>query len=90
MALATSEFFFEGMPVGYFEGSEYPRSPGRYRYVPYRGPGHYEMQTQLRASGCPRCYYEVDGTLVSFAVLNCPEPGVLELSDFEESQPNTA
>jgi hypothetical protein len=37
------EFTFEGKPVGYFEESECPRVPGRYRYMPYRGIGHYEL-----------------------------------------------
>src|SRR5437763_16613432 len=51
------EFSYEGMPVGYFEEERYPMAPRRYRYMPYRGPGHYEMQTARRAGGRPRCTF---------------------------------
>ena len=44
MAHSEREFMFDGKPVGYFEERELPRVPGRYRYMPYRGLGHYEMQ----------------------------------------------
>jgi hypothetical protein len=45
MPLAETEFMFDGMAVGFFEEVKPPSSPGLYRYMPYRGPGHYEMQT---------------------------------------------
>jgi hypothetical protein len=77
------EFMFKGMPVGFFEGSEYPRRSGRYRYMQYRGPGHYQMQTERREKGRVRCYYGVGSEHVSFAVLDCPEYGILELAEFE-------
>jgi len=73
------EFSYEGMPVGYFEEAAYPTAPGRYRYMPYRGEGHYRMQAALRAGARPRCIF---GSSASFAVLECPEYGVLELVDF--------
>ena len=85
MSVVTPEFFFDGMAVGYFEEAESPRSAGLYRYMPYRGPGHYEMQTLSQGGGLPRCYYEADGIRVSFTVRGCPEYGVLELSDFDTS-----
>jgi hypothetical protein len=77
----ANEFMFDGMPVGCFE--QMPRSPGRYRYEPYRGPGHYEVQTLRRSGGNPRCYYESGAERVSFTVRDCPEYGVLELYEFE-------
>ncbi len=77
------EFSYEGTPVGYFEEERYPVAPGRYRYMPYRGPGHYEMQTAHRAGGRPRCTYSANGRAVSFAVVDCPEYGVLELAEFD-------
>ena len=82
MASTRLDFRFNGMPVGYFEESEYPRQDGRYRYMPYRGPGHYQMQTERREKGHVRCYYTVGPERVSFAVLDCPEYGCLELGDF--------
>lgn len=41
------DFYFNGMVVGYFEQADYPTTDGQYSYIPYRGPGHYEMQTSL-------------------------------------------
>ena len=84
------DFLFEGMEVGYFEETEMPRAAGRFRYMPYRGPGHYEMQTQRRAGSSPRCYYDADDVRVAFSVRDCPEYGVLELCDFEISSRNAA
>jgi hypothetical protein len=55
MAATEPEFYFGGMAVGYFVGGDGPRSAGSYRYEPYRGPGHYEMQTLLHEGGTPRC-----------------------------------
>jgi hypothetical protein len=77
------DFFFDGTEVGYFRGGAFPQSAGRYQYEPYRGPGHYEMQTRLEAGGSPRCYYDIDGFRTKFTVRACPEYGVLELCDFE-------
>lgn len=74
------DFYFEDMAVGIF--AEIPRVSGRFRYEPYRGPGHYEMQTLLRSGGYPRCYYDSGDVRVIFTVRNCPEYGVLELGDF--------
>jgi hypothetical protein len=80
------EFKFDGMAVGFFGGAEHPSAPGRYKYIPYRGPGHYEVQTRLRSGRKPRCYYDRDGVRVSFVVGECPEYGVLELGDFQSSE----
>jgi hypothetical protein len=85
MAEAERAFMFDGMAVSIFEGADYPRASGRYRYEPYRGPGHYEMQVRLRSGESPRCCYDCDGVRVSFTVRNCPEYGVLELCNFEST-----
>ncbi len=77
------EFTFKEMAVGYFIESEYPRQSGRYHYMPYRGPGHYQMQLERREKGSVRCYYNVGSKRVSFVVVDCPEYGLLELADFE-------
>jgi hypothetical protein len=84
MNSAEHDFMFEGMGVGVFQ--ELPASPGLFRYEPYRGPGHYEMQERLKAGENPRCYYDSKGMRISFTVTRCPEYGVLELLDFESSQ----
>jgi hypothetical protein len=81
------EFMFDDMPVGTFKEPDDPRLPGRYKYEPYRGPGHYDMCRRLRAGEKARCYYDCDEARVSFFVNDIPEYGVLELSDFQVSQP---
>lgn len=79
------EFFYDGMEVSYFEESDYPQKNGKFRYMPYRGPGHYEMQT-ARANGIfPRCYYDEGRERIFFTVLDCPEYGILELATFERT-----
>ena len=45
--MAGKDFMFGGCAVGTFEDSALPSGPGRYKYEPYRGAGHYEMQEQL-------------------------------------------
>lgn len=83
MATFPLEFLFDDLPAGRFEGPEYPKGPGQYRYEPYRGPGHYLMQTKRKAEGAARCYYDLDDLRVFFTVGGSPEYGVLELSDFQ-------
>jgi hypothetical protein len=78
------------MEVGFFEETKMPLAAGRFRYVPYRGPGHYKMQTQLRAGDNPNCYYDTKDAHVTFTVRDCPEYGVLELCDFKVSPRNVA
>jgi len=84
MTPVEHDFMFEGMEVGIFQ--ELPRSPGRFPYEPYRGPGHYEMLRRLSAGEKPRCYFDSDGVRVSFTVQSCPAYGVLDLYDFESSK----
>ena len=76
------DFLLKGMEVGRFDESGLPRRTGRYRYEPYRGPGHHDVQEQLLAGLHPRCYYDADDVRISFAVCDNPEFGVFELRDF--------
>lgn len=76
------DFYFDGMAVGYFRQKDYPTSDGNYRYMPYRGPGHYEMQTTLEREGEARCSYDAGGQHVTFVVRKSPEHDVLVLTGF--------
>ena len=76
-------FMFESLPVGSLEERDYPRTPGQYRYMPFRGPGHYKMQTLLRKGGRPRCHYNDGKNVISFTVQGCPKYGVLDLCEFQ-------
>jgi hypothetical protein len=80
-AITALVFMLDGMAVGHFLGQEYPRQDGRYRYMPYRGPGHYKLGVALREGRSIRCYFETDDGRVSFAVTSCPGYGFLELCD---------
>jgi hypothetical protein len=76
-------FEYRGMAVGYFtETAGYPSAVGPCKYVPYRGPGHYEMQMECRRSGSALCTYRGPEGQVSFTVRGSPEYGVLELDGF--------
>jgi len=78
-------FYFAGMPVGCLVQSDYPMTDGQYRYMPYRGLGHYQMQTSLQRGDEVRCSYDAGGRHVTFAVRECPEYGALVLADFTNS-----
>ena len=70
------EFFFEEHAVGYFE-DQLPSSPGQYRYMPFRGPGHLRLVEAFASSGSQRCYYVIEGEKRYFTVLKTPSHGVL-------------
>jgi hypothetical protein len=65
-------FFFEENPVGYFEDDRLPCSPGCYRYMPYRGPGHHRLQGSRKTKAPQRCHYITENTKRYFTVLACP------------------
>jgi len=75
-------FFFEGNPVGYFLEDLLPAAPGRYKYIPYRGPGHYNLGQAVSARGPQRCHYLVNGQPRKFTVVSFVSYGLLDLSDF--------
>ena len=76
------EFFYQEMAVGVFAEPVFSTTPGRYRYEPYRGLGHYEMKSALQRGERPTCSFRAGGGLVSFVVVECPEYGVLQLDNF--------
>ena len=75
-------FYFEDLPVGYFEEEAYPSSHGRYKYMPFRDPGHYNLQVALKSSSGQLCYYRHDGNIHYFKVVGCPQYGYLDLIEF--------
>ncbi len=79
------DFTYDGKRVGYFEEPVCPSTPGRYRYMPYRSIGHYELNIALRAGRRPRCAVPSHPGK-SFTVLSCPEYGVLELAEFSAAR----
>lgn len=83
-------FMFDGMPVGYFAQPEFPRAPGRFRYIPFGGRAHHEMQTQRQAGISPRCYFDTGKEIISFVVQDCPAYGEFVIGDFETSPRHAA
>jgi len=83
---APVTFYLDNLPVGSFSDDCAPLTEGEYKYMPYRGPGHYNLALQLKASRVPRCHYNLDARRVEFTVLAHVEYGVLRLSGFETSE----
>jgi hypothetical protein len=61
-------FYLGRDPVGCFLGEDYPMAPGRYRYDPYRGQGHYLFQQALRR-GAVACHFCRQGMPFSILLL---------------------
>ncbi|MBK1877088.1 hypothetical protein [Pelagicoccus mobilis] len=78
------EFEFNGMPVGYFEESSFPYSDGIYKYMPYRGSGHYELGQELKKGKNAHCSYNDGGKKVGFEVVEHVEYGTLKLCQFKD------
>ena len=74
-----NEFFFGEDSVGYFE-SQSPSSPGEYRYMPFRGLGHFRLVQALASSGSQRGYYFAAGEKRYFTVERISSPHVLVVS----------
>jgi len=72
------DFSFKNNEDGYFEDGEYPQQPGRYRYMPYRGFGHYELGLALK-KGPATCSFADKGSVFEFTVTAIPTQGVLEI-----------
>jgi len=73
------EFAFEGRTVGVFAEQFDPRTAGRYRYMPYRGPGHYAFVKAL-AAGPVRCTVATAEGSFEFVVQSLPDYGVLQIA----------
>lgn len=50
-------FYLGRDPVGVFVGPDYPTSPGRVEYDPYRGQGHANLAASLKQGKTVRCWF---------------------------------
>ena len=73
-------FFYNDHEVGYFVSGEYPCTPGDVEYMPFRGPGHFEMQQSLNSRKVVECVFNHHGREYRMQVESCPEYGVLRVS----------
>jgi hypothetical protein len=76
------DFSCDGLVAGQFiDMTSYPKAPGRYAYMPYRGPGHLRLQDECRRSGFARCTYVEPTGQVSFRARAVGEYGVLDVDE---------
>jgi hypothetical protein len=83
MSAHELDFFYRKMPVGFFQEAGFPKAPGRYRYMPYRGAGHYELGQALRRGEHCECASHAVNPLVTFRAVAIPAYGEIELDDFQ-------
>ena len=62
------QFFVDSKPVGCFRMRGYPTKPGRVRYMPYRGVGHFHLAQKLRAGESVNCWYKRKGKKTQFVI----------------------
>lgn len=86
MSKAT-EFFYDEMAVGLLLDSPLPAAPSRWRYEPYRGPGHYELGTRLDAGQQAWCSYVSGDRMVRFLVTGISTHGVLQVVESAVGEP---
>ena len=72
-------FFFDDVVVGQFSDGTYPDRDGEVGYEPFRGPGHFQLQTALKSTGKADCYFKREDERVRFEVVGCPRYGVLSI-----------
>ena len=65
---ASNPFSLLDLVVGQFSAGVYPSRDGEVRYEPFRGPGHLQLQTALKAAGGADCYFSAKMTRVAFRV----------------------
>jgi hypothetical protein len=75
-------FMINGKLVGYFTQPQFPRTPGRFRYIPFRGE-HEELQKLRQDGRSPKCYFDTGREIISFVVQDCPAYGEVVIGDFE-------
>lgn len=65
------EFFYGGHAVGLLHDVDRDH-PGDWHYHPYRGPGHYDMATDLIAGKQAECYFDQGNERTRFTVVSRP------------------
>ncbi len=75
-------FYYEGNPVGSFEGDFIPTEPGTYRHMPFRSVGHLWMGQALAAGRAVFCTYSQGASSIQFQVMAYPAYGTLVLDNF--------
>lgn len=78
------DFSCDGKLAGRFvDMATYPIGSGRYKYMPYRGPGHLALQEECRRSGFARCTWPGQNGAISFVARPVTEYGLLDVSEIQ-------
>jgi hypothetical protein len=85
-AAYEKEFFFRGYPSGSFVNEWVANVPMTLAYKPYKGPGHSDMQEELKKSGVAQCYCDSDQGRHFFDVRKGSESRTLDIDNFSLSK----
>lgn len=85
-AAYEKEFFFRGYPAGSFVNEWIANVPMTLAYKPYKGPGHSDMQEELKKSGVAQCYCDSDQGRHFFDVRRGSESRTLDIDTFSLSK----
>ena len=81
--MENKEFYYKGLPIGFFKKDFYPKEKGEYEYAPYLGDAHQEMLDELKEKNVARCYYDHSKGRLFFNILACKDNAQLEVDHFE-------
>lgn len=79
------DFFYTNMVVGIFtEATGIPIVPGKYQYMPYRGPGHYDLMIALKSGKSQVCVFDFRSKQFRIVVGSYTPDGCLDVVSAEE------
>ena len=85
---AALTFEHKGQRVGYFQGLDaYPTQPGKYRYMPYRGLGHFNMIEECARAGRAQCTFTAPNGTIGFVAKPAGEYGMIDVSEIVHANP---
>ena len=76
-------FTCDGHVVGEFKDG-YPAETGKFRYMPYRGPGHYRLGIKMRDEGSAVCTFTNGSEMYTMLITACPKYGVLTAGELKQ------
>jgi hypothetical protein len=76
------DFFFQGSEVGYFmDLTDYPTTPGSYRYMPYRSLAHYLFGEACQRDRSARCAFTTSAGEMAFMARIGPNYGIIHIDE---------
>ena len=78
-------FIYNKMVVGEFSKG-YPTDSGDFTYMPYRGPGHFQMQQTLKKEHKVTCTFAKGPHSFTMVITSSPRYGVLTVSELNRTK----